>query len=319
MAIAKGNKSEEVQDFKRYIGVSPMFVKGVNPNKAEHEALFNTTLDENPSYVTDVTDNDGNTFKSARVQIVFQMAKDKYASDSELLEDFKNTENPKVSMALFIQNRPRVGASSGKTQVIDKYGRTAWATPNDLATHSIPVYSNGPADIDKNYRPAYVGEEELIHFIKVFLRIPDITVWDANLQKRVPNTKVKPEECECMLENIDNLFKGDFSEIKEAIGFMPMNRIKVLLGVRTDAETGRLYQSVYTRRFLDNKSSNYNSLNKEIQEMVQNALSNGRSVNTEYQVVPVHEYSVTPTTFSQDNTETPEAPTEESTSGFPWD
>ena len=53
--------------------------------------------------------------------------------------------------------------------------------------------------------------------------------------------------------------------------------------------------------------------------MVQNALSNGRSVNTEYQVVPVHEYSVTPTTFSQDNTETSEAPTEESTSGFPWD
>lgn len=323
MAIAKGNKTEEVQDFKRYIGVSSMFVKGVNPNKSEHEALFGTELDEAPVYVTDVTDSDGNTFKSARVQVVLQMAKDKYSSDTELLEDFNNLDSTKISMALFVQNRPRVGATSGKTQVIDKYGRTAWATAEELTTHAIPVYKNGPADIDKAYRPAYVGEEELVQFIKVFLGIPDVTVWDDNLKKRVPNTKVKPEECECMLESIENIFKGDFSEIKSAIGLMPTNRIKVLLGVRTDTETGRLYQTVYTRKFLNNRVRNYNSLDKEVQEMVQNAASSGRAMTTEYQVVPVHEYSVEATTFTPTDSGAPtsDMPFEPESEGSasPWD
>ena len=51
MAISRGNASKEAQEFKRYIGVCPVFVKAVNPNKAEHEKLFNTTLEEAPVYV----------------------------------------------------------------------------------------------------------------------------------------------------------------------------------------------------------------------------------------------------------------------------
>ena len=57
----------------------------------------------------------------------------------------------------------------------------------------------------------------------------------------------------------------------------------------------------------------------EIQEMVQNAVSNGRALNTEYQVCNVHEYSVTPTTFNQGTQETVETPSEDTNSGFPWD
>ncbi len=322
MAIAKGNVTKEAQDFKRYIGVSSMFVKAVNPNKNEYEALFNTTLDNNPEYVTDVTDNDGNTYKNAKIQVVFQMAKDKYPSDAELLKDFNDPEGTKISMTIFVQNKHVVGAASGKIKVIDKYGRTAWATPEDVKTKSIPVYSNGPADIDKDYRPAYVGEEELVKFIKTFLDIKDVTVWDNNLRKRVPNTKVKPEECECMLESIDNIFKGDVSEVKEAVGFMQTNRIKVLLGVKTDMESGKLYQAVYTKSFLNNAAKSYKSLEKEIQEMYNNAAANGRMVNTEYQIVPVKEYSVEPTTIIPSSEPSPAEDPFASTgnsSALPWD
>ena len=70
------------------------------------------------------------------------------------------------------------------------------------------------------------------------------------------------------------------------------------MGVRTDAESGKLYQSVYTRRFLSNAATNYSNLDKEIQEMIANAVANGRTVNTEYEVTAVHEYSVTPTQFT---------------------
>lgn len=319
MAIAKGNKTAEVQDFKRYIGVSSMFVKSVNPNKKEHEELFNTILEESPVYVKEDTDENGNTYKNARIQVVLQMAKDKYATEKELLDDF-NSDGTKISMTLFIQNRHRVGAASGKTQVIDRYGRTAWATQEELASHSIPVYSNGPADIDKDYRPAYVGEEELIQFVKTFLGIPNITVWNNELKKMVPNTQVKPEECEVSFDHLENIFKGDFSEIKEAIGLMPTNRIKVLLGVRTDNETGRLYQAVYTKKFLDNRTRNYNSLDKEIQSMISNAAANGRTLTTEYEVAPVHEYTVTPTTFTPSEvTPTSDMPFEGTGNMCPWE
>lgn len=312
MAISKGNQSTEAQEFKRYIGVTPVYIKAINPDKKEHEALFNTTLEESPKYIDTKEDQNGNSYKNARIQLVFQ-------PDNEGI----GFEMPLVSMALFLQDRPRVGTVSGKTQVIDKYGRTAWASPEELAAHAIPTYSNGPADIDKDYRPMYVGEEELMAFVKAYLCIPNITVWDNNIKKMVPNTKVKPEECECRFDNLDKIFKGDFSEIKDALGFQPTNKVKILLGVRTDTETGKLYQTVYTKKFLKNSSTNYSSLDKEIQENIKNAMENGRVLNTEYHVAPVHEYSVEATTFTPTSESTPssEMPfdTAESNSSSPWD
>ena len=312
MAIARGNESKEAQEFKRYIGVAPVFIKAINPDKKEHEALFNTTLEEAPKYVETKEDKDGKSYKNVRIQIVFK-------PDTEKV----GFEMPLVTMALFLQDTPRVGGDSGKTQVIDKYGRTAWATPEDLETHRIPVYANGPADIDKDYRPAYVGEEELMEFVKAYLCIPSITVWDNETKKMVPNPKVKPEECECRFDSLDKVFKGDFTEIKDALGFQPLNKVKILLGVRTDTETGRLYQSVYTRKFLRNSTTNYNSLDKSVQESINYALAHNKTVNTEYDVAPVHEYVVTPTKFTPTESD---APTSEmpfgdpgSSSDSPWD
>lgn len=312
MAIAKGAESKEAQEFKRYTGVCPVFVKAVNPDKKEHEKLFDTTLEEAPSYNGATEDSNGNKIKTARVQIVLQPDTEKIGFDM-----------PLVTMALFLQDRPRTGATSGKTQVIDKYGRTAWVTEDELASHAIPVYSNGPADIDKDYRPAYVGEEELMEFVKTFLCIPNMTTWDSNLRKMVPNPKVKPEECECRFDNLGNIFNGDFSEIKDALGYQPTNKVKVLLGVRTDPESGRMFQSVYTRKFLRNSSTNFSHLDKEIQEMVRNATESGRAINTEYHVAPVHEYAVeaSPLTPSADIT----APSDDmpfsdgEVSNNPWD
>ena len=311
MAIARGNESTEAKEFKRYTGVTPVFIKAINPDKKEHEELFNTTLEEAPKYIDTKEDNDGKSYKNARIQLVL-------APDTEKI----GFEMPLITMAIFLQDRPRVGATSGKTQVIDKYGRTAWASPEELASHAIPQYKNGPADIDKDYRPAYVGEEELMEFVKAYLCIPNITVWDNNLRKMVPNTRVKPEECECRFDNLANLFKGDFSEVKDALGFQPTNKVKVLLGVRTDAESGKLYQAVYTRKFLRNSSNTLSSLDTEIQEMVKNAAAKGRVLTTEYHVAPVHEYVVEPTTFtpatSEEGTSSSDMPFDDASEDSPW-
>ena len=289
MAISRGNASKEAQEFKRFIGVCPVFVKAVNPNKAEHEKLFNTTLEEAPVYVQDKEDSDGNSYKNVRISVVLQPDTEKIGFDM-----------PLVTMPLFITNQKQHGANSGKYQVVDKYGRFAWATEAEISAKEIPTYSNGKkADISNDYRIAYVGEEDLTNFIRVFLCIPSITKWDNNEKCMVPNTDVKPEECECRLdiETFEKFFKGDFSDIKDILGFQPTNKIKVCLGVRTDAN-GKLFQSVYTKKFISNAATNYSSLDKALQADIAYATTHNKALSTEYSAKAVHEYSVTPTTFT---------------------
>ena len=289
MAISKGNASKEAQEFKRFIGVCPVFVKAVNPNKAEHEKLFNTTLEEAPVYVQDKEDSDGNSYKNVRISVVLQPDVEKIGFDM-----------PLVTMPLFITNQKQHGTNSGKYQVVDKYGRFAWATEAEISAKEIPTYSNGKkADISNDYRIAYVGEEDLTNFIRVFLCIPSITKWDNNEKCMVPNTDVKPEECECRLdiETFEKFFKGDFSEIKDILGFQPTNKVKVCLGVRTDAN-GKLFQSVYTKKFISNAATNYSSLDKALQADIAYATTHNKALSTEYSAKAVHEYSVTPTTFT---------------------
>ena len=289
MAISKGNASKEAQEFKRFIGVCPVFVKAVNPNKAEHEKLFNTTLEEAPVYVQDKEDSDGNSYKNVRISVVLQPDVEKIGFDM-----------PLVTMPLFITNQKQHGANSGKYQVVDKYGRFAWATEAEISAKEIPTYSNGKkADISNDYRIAYVGEEDLTNFIRVFLCIPSITKWDNNEKCMVPNTDVKPEECECRLdiETFEKFFKGDFSDIKDILDFQPTNKVKVCLGVRTDAN-GKLFQSVYTKKFISNAATNYSSLDKALQADIAYATTHNKALSTEYSAKAVHEYSVTPTTFT---------------------
>lgn len=289
MAISKGNASKEAQEFKRFIGVCPVFVKAVNPNKVEHEKLFNTTLEEAPVYVQDKEDNDGNSYKNVRISVVLQPDVEKIGFDM-----------PLVTMPLFITNQKQHGTNSGKYQVVDKYGRFAWATEAEISAKEIPTYSNGKkADISNDYRIAYVGEEDLTNFIRVFLCIPSITKWDNNEKCMVPNTDVKPEECECRLdiETFEKFFKGDFSDIKDILGFQPTNKIKVCLGVRTDTN-GKLFQSVYTKKFISNAATNYSSLDKALQADIAYATTHNKALSTEYSAKAVHEYSVTPTTFT---------------------
>ena len=315
MTIAKGRISAEAHEFKRYIGVAPMFIKAVNPSKSEHEELFETELEEAPVYTGTKSDADGNEFQTARISVVFKPDTEKIGFDM-----------PFVSMALFLENRPRYNADKTKVQVIDKYGNTGWPTIEEAKAHATILKNKNGEDynsnLDKDYRPAYVGEEDLMNFVKTYLNIPSRLTYDRDSKTWGPNTKVKAEECECRFDNLAAVFKGDFSEIKDALGFQPTNKVKVLLGVRTDAESGKLYQAVYTKKFLSNAATNYSSLDKEIQDMIANAAANGRTLTTEYDVTAVHEYSVTPTQFSPEvaKAEGSDLPFDTpDTSSSPWD
>lgn len=320
MAISKGNASKEAQEFKRYIGVCPVFVKAVNPNKLEHEKLFNTTLEEAPVYIQDKEDTNGNSYKNVRISVVMQ-------PDIEKI----GFEMPIVTMPLFVTNQKQFGAKSGKYKVVDKYGRFTWATESEIQSKTTPTYTDKETGETKKFdidmtsaRISYVGEEELTDFIRTFLCIPEITKWDNDKKCMVPNNDAKPEECECRLEvkSFEKLFKGDFSDIKDTLGFQPNNKIKVCLGVRTDANSGKLFQSVYTKKFMSNASTNYSKLDKMLQADAEYAAKNNKVLNTEYSAEAVHEYSVTPTNFSAVPENTPssdmpfDGPSENTTDPF---
>ena len=285
MAFGKAQVSKEATEIKRYTGVGSVFVVGVNPNKAELEKLYDRELDKDPEYLTEK-----NGVTSARIDFIIKTDPTAKCSNGiELLTKF----------SMFIRNEYRFNKDKTKVQVIDKYGRTAWVTKEQAKNHEIPVYKNGPANIDKDYRPAYVGEEDITNFLKLFLGISNVEKWvknEATGRREVVGLVDNPQDCECRLENIEDYFKGKFTELKDAINMMPNNKIKVLFGVRTTDE-GKQYQDVYTRKFLSNAVSVYDKLSED----VQSAKDNGAYPNTEFVIADLQEYTVNATNFNNTN------------------
>ena len=298
MAFGKAQVSKEATEIKRYTGVGSVFVVGVNPSKAELEKLYDRELDKDPEYLTE---KDGVT--SARIDFIIKTDPTAKCSNGiELLTKF----------SMFIRNEYRFNKDKTKVQVIDKYGRTAWVTKEQAKNHEIPVYKNGPANIDKDYRPAYVGEEDITNFLKLFLGISNVEKWvknEATGRREVVGLVDNPQDCECRLENIEDYFKGKFNEIKGAINLMPNNKIKVLFGVRTTDE-GKQYQDVYTRKFLSNTVSVYDKLAED----VQTNKDNGAYPNTEFVIADLQEYTVQATNFNNTNNNNGDMPFDEETS-----
>lgn len=281
MAFASGQIStESTNGIKRYIGVAPVFVLGVNPTKQELEKIYNAQLENAPEYVG-VVEVGEDKHKVANVRLDFIIKVDSEKCDGiELIS----------KATFFIRKEARYNRDNTKVQVIDKYGRTAWVTIEQAKNHEIPVYSNGPANLDADYRPCYVGEEELTNFIKAYLNIPNVMKYVNEKWVLVDN----PADCEARLENIEKYFTGDFSELKNVIALQPNNKVKVLFGVR-NTDDGKQYQTIYNQMFLKNNVSDYSRLDKDLQERK----ANRAYPSTEFETCVLKEYNVEATDFSK--------------------
>lgn len=301
MAFSKGTESKEGNAVKRYVGVAPVFVLGVNPNKGELEKLYNTQLENAPEYLSEVeVGEDKHKVPNVRIDFIVK-------TDAEKCGGIEFT----TKVAFFIRKEYKVKRDGSKVQVIDKYGRTAWVTKEQYKNKEIPVYSNGPANIDKDYRACFHGEEELTNFIKAYLNIP-------NVMKYVNNTWVmvdKPEDCEARLEHIEDYFKGDFSELREIIALQPTNKVKVLFGVRT-TDDNKQYQAVYNQMFLKNNITDYSKLDADLQERK----AAGAYPTTEFTVGGLKEYDVESTDLSNSGASGDMPfPAGDAAGGTPWD
>lgn len=260
--------------FKLYKGVAAFNIVAVNPTKKELEELQGRSIENEPEY-KGKTDDGVDTMR-----VVFYAKTNPDAKVNNGIELL-------LPISFMLTKSTRVGQTSGKIQVIDKYGRTAWATKDELNSKTIPQYANGPANIDKNYRAIYQGEEQLVNFLIQWLNIPN----PADYKDGKWVMKANPEDSEVDL-NMEALFKGDVTELKDLIKLAPNFLVKAAVGIRTTDE-GKQYQAVFTRMFVKNAVTNYSKLDAAITEFQ----SNGGAANVEYSVEPLHENTVEATKF----------------------
>ena len=284
MAFATGKESTEGSSVKRYIGVGSVSVVGVNPTKEDLSKFYGGAVIENePEYLgTAEVGPEGNKKKVNQVRLDFIIK-----TDPEKCNGIEAT----TKVVFFLRQEYRFNRDQTKVQIIDKYGRTAWATSEEVKAKSIPQYASGPANIDVDYRPAFIGEEELTEFIKAYLNIPNPMNYVNGTW--VDKTPAEKAEAEARLDNVDAYFKGDFKELKRIISYQPNNKVKVLFGVKTTAD-GKQYQAIYGQKFLKNNITDYSKLEKEVKERKEA----GAYADTEFMVCPLKEYVVEATDFS---------------------
>lgn len=278
MAFSKGNVSSEGEGAKLYVGVGSIFIKAINPTKAQLAAAYNREQENDPVYLGEV-DQNGVKVQTVRIEFLGN-------TDPEKNDGIDKVVRPSITL----RNQKRLNADGTKVQVIDEYGRTAWVTLEEAAQHAIPMYKNGPANITANYREAYPGEEQLTNFIKAYLNIP-------NPMKYVNNEWVMidhPEDAEARLDHIADYFKGNFKELQDLLSYQPHNKLKILFGVRT-TEENKQYQAFYTEMVLKNGVNDYSRLDKDLQERLANAAEGSSLKSTYYEVCSLKEYTPQPT------------------------
>lgn len=278
MAFGQGQVSSEGGSIKRYIGVASVFVLAVNPLKEELEKLYGRTLENAPEYIGEAEVGDTKV-PQIRLDFIVKADPEKYLDAANQPLNFVS------KISFFIRKAYRYNRDKTKVQGIDRYGRTAWVTIEQAKAHEVPVYSNGPANIDKDYRPAYIGEEELIKFLIAYLNIPSCQRYVDG--KWVMNDADKLSDSEASLEHIEDYFKGDVSELRTIIGYQPNNKVKVLFGIR-NTDDNKQYQTVYTRMFLKNGVSDYSKLDKDVKQTQES----GAMSSSEFDCTELHEYVV---------------------------
>ena len=227
MAISKGTETKENIGVAKqlFTGVTPVKVLVVNPNKEELESLYGRTMDKTPEYLT--ADDKG--LKKLRFDFFIQtVLNEKMGVNVEVVD----------KMSFFMEDRFEMTKDGLKYKIINAYGDTQWATQEEIQSGKLPEKLNF-FDTFK-MRPAYVGEEILVNFIKQFCGIPNKGFDGVNIADITT--------AEIQLDNIKQYFTGNITEVTSAInGLKSTNIVKVAAGVKT-TEDNKQYQAWFIQK-----------------------------------------------------------------------
>ena len=207
-----GGKKREQQSFPestKKVGLFEANVIAVNPTAEEFKDILNIELKEDSKQTEYLgMSQDGN--KTLRIDF--------------WLQEVKTKENFKVTF--FLENKEKLNKDATKKQYINSIGMCSWADdPNNLADWFAK----------REYRPAFVGEEDLYTFMRT---------WLGDLDYRDAETTLQLEW--------KKLMNGNVRDIKAQIGGEFATTVCALATIKSvikEDET-KEYQNVYNRAFL---------------------------------------------------------------------
>lgn len=298
LAIGKTQVSTEAADAKKYIGVGSSYVLAVNPTKEELEKLYGHDIANAPEYVGE---RDGVPY----VRIDFIVKTDPQQCDGVEVTN---------KATIFLRNEPAYNRDKTKVQVIDEFGNSTWAKVEDAKMNKRIVQANGQdAKVAPKYRMACSGEADLVDFLKAYLNIGDVFNYvNGSWIMKTENV----EDYKFSFEHLKDYFKGDVSELREALALQPKNKIKLLYGVRT-TDRGQ-FQSVVTRGEMVMRNSSGSSALTRLQKNVLNAKNSGAFSDTILEVCPLKEYTIEATNLANPVENGSDDTTEAAAEDMPW-
>ena len=269
--------SEAGEGFKRYVGIGASRILAYNPTKEKLDEIMGYESSFEPEYTRDV---DGE--KEANIHFIIQTVPEQCNGI-----EIKNK-------AMFtLRAKPALSSDGNTVQVLDDYGNYARVNFEDAkAGKALPA--NYKID-QTHYRIACEGEVDLTVFLKKFLGIPNSLDY-ANGAWTVK--KDAAENAKFRLENIKDYFKGDFSEIQQALDYQPNNIIKLLYGVKTK-DDGKQIQTVCTNADLTMRNNASASVIARVEKDLASAKQHGKYSNIDYRVCELQEWNVEPTNLEK--------------------
>ena len=209
--VKRESANNENTNYTKKVGLFEANIVAINPTIEEYNTVLGMELNPD-SKVTEYlgTTKDGNTY--LRVDV--------------WLQDIKSQDNFKVSF--FLEDKERENRDGTKKQYINSVGMTAWAADeNDLWDWFTK---------DRDYRVAYVGEEDLFDFLRT---------WLGKLDYRNSKTVLELEW--------KKLMRGNVSDLKNEIDGEWCNTIVALATVVVKERDGesKEYQGIYNKGFLN--------------------------------------------------------------------
>lgn len=209
--VKRESANNENTSYTKKVGLFEANVVAINPTIEEYSTLLGMELNPD-SKATEYlgTTRDGNTY--LRIDV--------------WLQDIKSQDNFKVSF--FLEDKERENRDGTKKQYINSVGMTAWAADeNDLWDWFTK---------DRDYRVAYVGEEDLFEFLRT---------WLGKLDYRNSKTVLELEW--------KKLMRGNVSDVKNEIDGEWCNTIVALATVVVRERDGesKEYQGIYNKGFLN--------------------------------------------------------------------
>ena len=209
MSNIGGKKRESQNEFSKRVGLFEAKVVAINPTIEQFKDILNIELAEDSKQADYLGESkEGNT--TLRVDV--------------WLEEIKNSDRFKVSF--FLEDKEKENKDGTKKQYINEIGSCSWAEdPNDL-----PTWFKA-----RDFRQAYVGEEDLYNFLRN---------WLSALDYRSAETVLQLEW--------KKLMKGNVKDLKDQINGEWCGSIGCLATVITKDKDGEVkeYQGIYNKAFI---------------------------------------------------------------------